>query len=138
MLYACYALAEKEKGYAAELAAIRARYQEIIDGLGLKVDLTEEFKKLDSNFKQKIGTDYAASRGEYLNGILMADYLGYTFIDAADVIFFTENGDFDAEKTNDVLGEKLESTEKAVIPGFYGSMPDGSINRMLAGFSKQA
>lgn len=135
MLYGCYDLAEKDKDFSAELSAIKARYQEIIDGLGLKADLTGEFKTIEANFKKKVGVDYAASRGEYLNGILMADYLGFTFIDAASVIFFQENGDFDAEKTNDGLGAKLEKTERAVIPGFYGSNPDGSIKTFSRGGS---
>ena len=57
----------------------------------------------------------------------MANYLGYEFIDSATVIFFDENGNFDAEKTDKVLSKKLEQTEKAVIPGFYGAGPDGKV-----------
>jgi len=128
MLYSCYNLAimedEYEEEFEAQLSAIRARYDEIIEGLGLKVDLTEEFKTIRTNFTRKVGRDYAASRGEYLNGILMAAYLGYEFIDAADVIFFDAAGNFDGEKTNAVLSAKLDETERAGIPGFYGSMPD--------------
>ena len=71
------------------------------------------------------GRDYAASRGEYLNGIIMANYLGYVFIDAAEVIFFDEEGKFDTDKTNEILSERLNKAERAVIPGFYGSLPDG-------------
>ena len=67
MLYATYALAEKGKSFSKELEQIKARYQEIIDGLGLKTDLSGEFKTIEKNFKAKKGTDYAASRGEYLN-----------------------------------------------------------------------
>ena len=84
---------------------------------------------------KKIGRDYAASRGEYLNGIIMAAYLGYEFIDAAEVIFFDEEGEFDAEKTNEVLSERLAHTERAVIPGFYGSNPDGTIHTFSRGGS---
>jgi len=135
MLYACYALAEANKDFTKELEAIRARYQEIIDGLGLKLSLADEFAVIAENFKAKAGSNYAASRGEYLNGIVMASYLGYEFIDAANVIFFDENGDFDAEKTNDVLGERLAGCKNAVIPGFYGSMPDGSVKTFSRGGS---
>ncbi len=139
MLYSCYNLAimedEYEEEFEAQLAAIRARYDEIIEGLGLKVDLTEEFKTIRTNFTRKVGRDYAASRGEYLNGILMAAYLGYEFIDAADVIFFDAAGNFDGEKTNAVLSAKLEETERAVIPGFYGSTPDQKVKTFSRGGS---
>ena len=90
MLYACYDLAEKDQDFSKELAAIHERYQEIIDGLGLKLSLDKEFETIEKQFKAKAGKDYAASRGEYLNGIVMANYLGYDFIDAAKVIFFDE------------------------------------------------
>lgn len=135
MLYGCYSLAEAGKDFSKELAAIKARYQEIIDGLGLKKDLKEEFSVIEKNLKNKAGKDYAASRGEFLNSILMADYLGVTFIDAAEVIFFNEDGTFDADKTNRVLGKKLEKIDRAVIPGFYGSKPDGSIETFSRGGS---
>ena len=107
MLYGCYALAVAGKDFSKELKAIKARYDEIIKGLGLKLSLDDEFKVVEKNFKAKAGKDYAASRGEYLNGIIMAAYLGFEFIDAATVIFLKENGDFDAEKNNQVLKERL-------------------------------
>ena len=73
MLYGCYDLAENGKKFDAELTAIKARYQEIIDGLKLDLSLEDEFAKIAENFKNKAGKDYAASRGEYLNGIIMAN-----------------------------------------------------------------
>lgn len=79
--------------------------------------------------------DYAASRGEYLNGLLIADYLGYDFIDPKDVIFFDENGVYDHEKTESVLSEVLKVHKRAVIPGFYGGNPDGSIKTFSRGGS---
>ena len=79
MLYACYSLAEEEKNFDRELAEIKARYDEIIEGLGLNLDLSGEFTKISENFRAKAGSDYAASRGEYLNGIVMADYLGFVY-----------------------------------------------------------
>lgn len=135
MLYACYDLAENGKDFAKELAAIKARYQEIIDGLQLELSLEEEFKVVEKNFKAKAGKDYAASRGEYLNGIIMAAYLGFEFIDAATVIFFKENGDFDAEKTNQVLKARLEQVDAAVVPGFYGAYEDGKVKTFSRGGS---
>ncbi len=138
MLYACYATAEKAKSAAAvkaELAAIKERYTEIISGLGLKLSLDAEFDTIAENFKKKIGKDYAASRGEYLNGLIMADYLGFEFIDAAEVIKFNENGEFDAELTDSILSAKLKGVVNAVIPGFYGSLPDGSVKTFSRGGS---
>lgn len=127
MLYACYALAVAGKDFSKELKAIKARYDEIIKGLGLKLSLDDEFKVVEKNFKEKAGNDYAASRGEYLNGMIMADYLGYNFIDSAEVIFFDNEGNFDADKTQKVLSERLEKENRAVIPGFYGAREDGSV-----------
>ncbi len=135
MLYSCYHLAIQEKKFEAELAEIKARFQEIIDGLKLDLSLEGEFKIIRENFSKKIGRDYAASRGEYLNGIIMANYLGYEFIDAAEVIFFDENGNFDGAKTQSILSERLSHTEKAVIPGFYGMAADGRIKTFSRGGS---
>ena len=86
MLYACYAKAEKKEDITASIAAIRERYMEIINGLGLSLSLDDQFEVISENFKKLAGSNYAASRGEYLNGIIMANYLGYEFIDAAEVI----------------------------------------------------
>ena len=103
MLYGCYALAEAGEDFKKELDAIKARYQEIIDGLELDLSLDEEFAVIEKNFQEKAGSNYAASRGEYLNGIIMANYLGFEFVDAAEVVFFYDNGEFNAEKTNKIL-----------------------------------
>ena len=127
MLYACYALATEGKEFAKELRQIERRYQEIIDGLELKLSLEKEFSLIRENFTNKAGKDYAASRGEYLNSIIMANYLGYEFVDAAEVIVFREDGSFDMEKTTEVLGERLKEMENAVIPGFYGALPNGQV-----------
>ncbi len=135
MLYECYHLAESGKDFKKELAAISARYQEIIDGLSLTISLKDEFKVIEKNFKEKAGENYAASRGEYLNGIIMAAYLGYEFIDAAEVIRFTDEGDFDSEYTNQTLGQRLAGVERAVIPGFYGAYADGRVKTFSRGGS---
>ena len=135
MLYACYHLAEAGENYSKELKEIEARYQEIIDGLGLSLSLKEEFKTIDKQFKEKAGENYAASRGEYLNSIIMAAFLEYEFIDAAQVIRFDENGDFDAETTNRMLRERLKDMEHAVIPGFYGAYADGRVKTFSRGGS---
>ena len=139
MLYSCYGQAileeDSEVCFEEQFRAIEERYNSIIEGLDLSLSLEEEFKTIRTNFSKKIGRDYAASRGEYLNGIVMAAYLGYEFIDAADVIFFDEKGNLDIEKTDTILSERLERTERAVIPGFYGSGPDGRIRTFSRGGS---
>lgn len=135
MLYSCYKQAileededeDTEESFERLLSAIKKRYDSIIEGLSLTLSLDKEFQIIRENFSKKIGRDYAASRGEYLNGIIMAAYLGYEFIDAVEVIFFDENGKFDSEKTDAVLSERLSGTKRAVIPGFYGVRPDGKI-----------
>ena len=140
LLYSCYGQAileedECEENFEGLLAEIKKRYEEIISGLGLTLSLDDEFRTIRENFSKKIGRDYAASRGEYLNGIIMAAYLGYEFIDAAEVILFDAAGNFDAEKTDKLLSKRLAKTERAVIPGFYGSMPGGKIKTFSRGGS---
>ncbi len=134
LLYLCYdQLSHGDESDAFE--TIKERYQLIIDGLGLDLSLENEFELLKRSFIGGAGRDYAASRGEYLNGIILAKYLGFDFIDAADVIFFRNDGTFDSEKTNDVMSERLAKSEYAVIPGFYGKMPNDTIRTFSRGGS---
>ncbi len=135
MLYACYDAASTGAGYGKLLSKIKERFEQIIDGLDLNLNLDFEFSRIEENFIAKAGRDYAASRGEYLNSLIMSHYLDYEFVDAADVIFFDENGVFLADKTNQELAQRLEHMERAVIPGFYGSKPDGSIKTFSRGGS---
>ena len=135
MLYSCYALAEEGKDFSKELEAIKERYNGIIEGLKLKLSLDDRFEEIKKQFAAKAGKDYAASRGEFLNGIIMANYLGYEFLDAAEVIFFNEKGEFDAAKTDAVLSERLKTMSNVVVPGFYGSNPDGSVRTFSRGGS---
>ena len=87
MLYRCYdEVAVQGKDFAEAFAPIRERYNGIISDLGLSLSLDEEFEKIGENFRAAAGSDYAASRGEYLNGIVLANYLGFEFIDAARAI----------------------------------------------------
>ncbi len=135
MLYGCYDIAESGKDFSNELGAIKVRYQEIIDGLKLPLSLDNEFKTIEKNFKEKAGRDYAASRGEYLNGIIMAEYLGFEFVDAANVIRFDEDGEFDAEATQKIMSKYLSKFDKVVVPGFYGAYADGRIKTFSRGGS---
>lgn len=135
MLYDCYETAVCGSNFDIKLDEIHARYNEIIEGLGMDFSLDDEFDTIREFFRNGAGKDYAASRGEYLNGKIMAKYLGYEFIDAAEVIFFDETGEFNSEKTNTILSNRLEKIERAVIPGFYGSMPNGKVKTFSRGGS---
>ena len=135
MLYKCYSVPSKGGEYKPLLDEIKARYNEIIQGLGLDLSLDKEFATIETSFVGRAGRDYAASRGEYLNGIVLANYLGYEFIDAAEVIYFDDNGNFDLDTTEPLLKEKLSNIEHAVIPGFYGSMPNDTIKTFSRGGS---
>ncbi len=135
LLYQCYDAASGGTSYKKILERIKKRYEEIIDGLNLNLNLDSEFDRIEENFIAKAGRDYAASRGEYLNGLVMAEYLGFEFIDAAEVVFFHDNGVFDAEATDKELSERLEHVDHAVIPGFYGSRHDGTVKTFSRGGS---
>ena len=136
MLYACYdAVANEGKNAYNQFAPISERFNGIIADLGLTLSLDDEYEKIIDNFRKKAGKDYTASRGEYLNGIILANYLGYEFIDAAKAIFFTSKGEFDAELTDASLASILEGYPNAVIPGFYGARPDGTIKTFSRGGS---
>ena len=121
MLLHVYATASEGKDITDEIKAIKARYDEIIKGLKLDMNLDEEFKTIEADFKAKAGKDYAASRGEFLNGKVIANYLGYEFIDSAEVIFFDEDGNFDANKTQSVLSKRLENLDCAVVAESFES-----------------
>lgn len=135
MLYHCYYAAANGDDFEGMLKQIKARYNEIIGGLNLKLSLDQEFEVIAKNFANKAGSDYAASRGEYLNGIVMAAYLDYPFLDAAEVVRFSDDGSFDWEMSNKILSERLADMEKAVIPGFYGAYESGEIKTFSRGGS---
>lgn len=111
----------------AHYSKIKERYNSIIKELGISLDLSGEYEYIKNAVLHNSGRDYAASRGEYLNGIILAKYLGFDFIDAENVIYFKENGTFDEEKTNDMLSLELKDHKYAVIPGFYGISPNGTV-----------
>ncbi len=135
MLYACYEKASRGESIEEIFGQIRERYDSIIEGLGLTMSLEKDYKEIEVALIHKAGRDYAASRGEYLNGKILANYLGFDFIDAADVIFFREDGSFDSDRTNEVLSAELQRHEYAVVPGFYGSMPNDTIKTFSRGGS---
>ena len=135
MLYTCYEMVKKHEDIDEYYQQICDRYNGIIKELGLNFDISGELEYVKNALMHRSGRDYAASRGEYLNGLILAKYLGFSFIDAENVIFFRENGTFDAEKTNEAMAEELAKYQNAVIPGFYGVMPNGTIKTFSRGGS---
>ncbi len=135
LLYMLYNLASGMEDTSEIYEEIFKRYTAIRDELELKTDIESYLERIHSDVKRGASADYAASRGEYLNGLLIADLLGYDFIDAADVIFFDEHGVYDHKKTLSVLPGALKLHERAVIPGFYGSLPNGKIKTFSRGGS---
>ncbi len=135
MLYACYEKAAKGEDFSHEFSAIEKRYNDIISGLDLDLSLEKDFKRIKDSFEHMAGRDYAASRGEYLNSKVLAAYLKFDFIDPAGYIKFKENGTFDLDKTIMLLRPRLAESEHAVIPGFYGSMPNDTIRTFSRGGS---
>ncbi|MBQ3508040.1 MAG: aspartate kinase [Clostridia bacterium] len=138
MLYRCYDLIKSRSSMESIDACyneIRARYISIIADLGLDFDITGELDYVKNAMLHAAGRGYAASRGEYLNALILAKYLGFDFIDAENVIFFKENGTLDEEKTNAELTAELEKHKYAVIPGFYGGTPNGTVKTFSRGGS---
>lgn len=135
LLYALHEAATHFEETENIYAQIVKRYTDIRDELGLSFDIETHLEKMYGDIKKGANEDYAASRGEYLNGLLIADLLGYDFIDAADVIFFDENGAYDPKKTLCVLPGALKVHERAVVPGFYGTLPNGKVKTFSRGGS---
>lgn len=135
MLYRCYEMARAREDITDYFAKIAERYNAIIRDLGLNYDIAGELAYICDGINHHTGRDFAASRGEYLSSLILSKYLKYDFIDAESVIFFQENGSFDAEKTREELRKELKKHERAVIPGFYGVMPNGTIRTFSRGGS---
>ncbi len=133
LLYLFYAHVKYKVNYENVLNLIKDKYFQIKNDLGLKIDLNKEFEYIIDNLKQ--GEDYVVSRGEYLTALMLSEYLGFDFIDAKDLIVFDYNGKVNYEKTYSVISNKIDGSKKVVIPGFYGSYPDGNIKLFSRGGS---
>ena len=121
--------------YEPVFKLIEDKYYSIRDSLKLKTDLETEFKTIRAAMARGVSQDYLVSRGEYLTSRLLAEYLDADFVDAADVISFRYDGSIDMERTQALINEKCTGTRKVVIPGFYGSLPNGVIRLMSRGGS---
>lgn len=135
LLLRCHALATDRNPFKETFELIANRFREIIKDLGLSLSIEEELNTVYEAIGAGATVDYVASRGEYFNSMILADYLGVEFIDAEQCIFFTKDGKLDSHKTNTVLENLLAMVPRAVVPGFYGAMPDGSIKTFSRGGS---
>ena len=135
LLYGLKAQKDSNLPYQQTLDIIKSRFDVVMMHLGIDLDLGPEYEKLVKALESGASKDYIASRGEYLNALVTAEYLGYDFVDAADLIMFDERGRFLEEETNRNIAEVLAEHEHAVIPGFYGSRPDGKIKTFSRGGS---
>ena len=135
LLYRCHRQRSAGEDYQDTFDLIAARYMDIAEELGLHCDLGAALDEVNENIASGASADYCASRGEYLNGLLLADYLGWRFLDAAKAVKFDAQGVLDSEETNRVLGALLADGVPTVVPGFYGALPDGRIHTFSRGGS---
>ena len=127
ILYLCKAHIEHNLPYEQLFQVVVDRYMSFKVNLEIEVDLNKEFKIIEDNLKNGIGEAYLASRGEYLNAVLMAAYLGYDLVDTANLIIFDEAENLMLEETNEALKKELKKHKRAVMPGFYGGNKNGDI-----------
>ena len=135
LLYLCKTHIEHNISYEQVFQVICDRFMAIQINLGVKVDLLKEFEIIKQELEAGASSDYIASRGEYLNAKLVAPLLGFDFVDAAGLILFDAKGRFLPAETNEALGAELKKHERAVLPGFYGTFPDGKIKTFSRGGS---
>ena len=126
LLLSLYDAVQNESGAEEILEKIKNRFRDIISDLDLSISLEADFQEIYEKLLAGESRDYAASRGEYLNAKCMADFLGFPFVDAKDMIFFLEDGSCDFEKTEMMSREVLKDLDYAVIPGFYGANGEGA------------
>jgi len=135
LLYLCHEHARQSIAFDEVFKIIADRYLQIASDLGGKIDLRPHLEEVRRQIASGASADYTASRGEYLNGLIVASLLGFEFVDAAEIIHFDAAGRFDAQTTQLRVSTRLARHERAVVPGFYGSMPDGSIRTFSRGGS---
>lgn len=135
LLYLCKAHIENNLPYEQVFQVICDRYMALAINLGVTVDIFPEFEKIRQNLQKGASSDYIASRGEYLNARVIAAFLGYDFVDTEGLIKFDAKGRLLTEETNEALAKELKNHESAVLPGFYGTTPDGKIKTFSRGGS---
>ena len=135
LLYLCKAHIEHNLPYQQIFQVICDRFMAVEVNLGVNVGLKEEFEEIRKNLEAGASADYIASRGEHLNAMLIAAYLGFDFVDSSRIVRFDEKGRFMEDLTNKEIAEELKHHERAVIPGFYGAKVDGTIKTFSRGGS---
>jgi aspartate kinase len=135
LLYLCHEHAKRGVGFDEVFNLIGGRYLTIVAELGLKLDIKEILAEIRARITAGANADYCASRGEFVNGHIVAALLGWPFVDPAEIILFDERGSFLPEETNQRVGERLAQHERCVVSGFYGAMPDGSVKTFSRGGS---
>ncbi len=135
LLYAVCRRRATGEDWQTVFAQVEERYRQIAVELRLGHDLERHLSRIREDVQAGASEDYCASRGEYLNGLLLSEYTGYAFLDPQECIFFTQSGAFDSELTNDTLSVRLQALPNAIVPGFYGAMPDGSVHTFSRGGS---
>ncbi|MCR2044176.1 aspartate kinase [Anaerosalibacter massiliensis] len=135
LLYMCYQLASHNLNFDEVYEIIERRFEDICIELGLDININENLLDIKEKIKNGASKDYVASRGEYLNAIILSHYLNFEFVDAKDLIVFDNGGQFDSEATQLNIQSKLNDVRQAVIPGFYGARENGEINTFSRGGS---
>lgn len=141
LLYLCHEHVKQGISFNDVFKIIESRFIEIVNNLSSScesmkdLNIVNYLKNIKENIAKGASRDYVASRGEYLNGIILSKYLGFQFVDAAEIVFFDKKGRYDRLTTKKAIAQKLKKMKNCVIPGFYGSMPDGSIKTFSRGGS---
>lgn len=127
LLYTLYTHLQYGVPYGDLWAMIEGRYFEIARDLNLDCDIASELARIKSQLKKGMDQNYLISRGEYLAAKLMSSYLGFDFVDAKDIIRFTYSGTVDIERSEQNAKRAFSRQGGIVVPGFYGSYPNGDI-----------
>lgn len=135
LLYLCHAHLTYGVSCGEIMHTIEQRLVEIRDSLGLKYPVERELEELKARLNRDMSVDELVSRGEYFTSRLLAEYLCFAFVDAADCIFFGFDGQIDREKTDAAIAAAIMEYKKILIPGFYGKLPTGRIKVMTRGGS---
>ena len=133
MLYLCHSRFMNRENYDDILDRISDRFNEIVQGLGINFNVREEIDVIRKSIDMGMALDFVASRGEYITARIFAEYLGWNFIDAAEIIFFNKDGTPDREKTFRAAGERLKPMPHTIIPSFYGTAYNGNIKTFVRG-----
>lgn len=135
LLYMCHQLASHHLSFDEVFQILEERYLEIARNLNLKVPISEALKNIKENIGKGATRDYCASRGEYLNGLILADYLNAKFMDASEIIRFHPNGQFLPKETEELVKKRMQNAGRVVVPGFYGADEEGNIKTFSRGGS---